>query len=185
MGIGSSAIGGSLAGAGAGAATGAAIGSVVPVVGTAIGGLLGAGVGGLLGGASGAGFGAEAESIDPKKNFKDLSWGDRVATTMASKAEGLAQGVAGFFGLEDYVGSENQDLLANLNHKRSDNFGISFQSGGNITGGSAGGQTSPQMGGAGVGGASPNQGISLGRALALEDEPALQQTNYNNNNFSF
>ena len=41
------------------------------------------------------------------------------------------------------------------------------------------------MGGIGVGGESPNQGIFLGRAVALEDEPALQQTNYNNNNFSF
>jgi hypothetical protein len=87
--------------------------------------------------------------------------------------------------LEDSVGSENQDLLNSLNHKRSDDFGSSFQSGGNITGGSGGSQQSPQMGGVGVGGESPNQGISLGRAVALEDEAALQQTNYNNNNFSF
>ena len=172
---------GGLGGAGAGAATGAAIGSFVPGIGTAIGAGVGALAGGLFGGASSA----EAESIDPKKNFKDLPWYDRVAATMSAKAEGLTQGVAGFFGLEDSVGSENQDLLASLNHKPSNDFGTSFQSGGNITGGSAGGQPSAQMGGVGVGGESPNQGISLGRALALEDEPALQQQNYNNNNFSF
>jgi len=172
---------GGLGGAGAGAATGAAIGSFIPGIGTAIGAGVGALAGGLFGGASSA----EAESIDPNKNFKDLPWYDRVAATMSVKAEGLTQGVAGFFGLEDYVGSENQDLLASLNHKRSDDFGTSFQNGGNITGGSGGSQQAPQMGGIGVGGESPNQGISLGRALALEDEPALQQQNYNNNNFSF
>lgn len=172
---------GGLGGAGAGAVTGAAIGSFVPGIGTAIG----AGVGALAGGFFGGASSAKAESIDPKKNFKDLSWGDRVAATMSAKAEGLAQGAAGFIGLEDAVGSKNQDLLASLNHKRSDDYGTSFQTGGNITGGSPGGLPSAQMGGVGVGGESPNQGISLGRALALEDEPALQQTNYNNNNFSF
>lgn len=170
-----------LGGAGAGAATGAAIGSFIPAIGTAFG----AGLGALAGGIIGGGSAEKSEAINPQKNFKDLSWGDRVAATLSAKAEGLTQGVAGFFGLEDAVGSENQDLLASLNHKRSDDFGTSFQTGGNITGGSAGGQTSAQMGGVGSGGASPNQGISLGRALALEDEPALQQKNYNNNNFSF
>lgn len=168
-------------GAGAGAATGAAIRSFVPGIGTAIG----AGAGGLMGAILGGEASKETETIDPIKDFKNLSWGDRVASTMSAKAEGLTQGVAGLVGLEDSVGTENEDRLSALKHKSSDHAGSSFKMGGNITGGSAGGQTSPQMGGAGVGGASPNQGISLGRALALEDEPALQQTNYNNNNFSF
>ena len=172
---------GGLTGAGTGAATGAAIGSVIPGIGTAIGAGFGALAGGLLGGASGA----EAKTIDPNKNFKDLPWYDRVATTLAAKTEGLEKGVAGFFGLEDYVGTENQDLLDSLQHKRADDFGSSLQMGGNITGGAGGGAQSPQMGGVGVGGQTPNQGISLGKALALEEDPALEQTNYNNNNFSF
>lgn len=168
-------------GAGAGAATGAAIGSIVPGIGTAIGAGVGALAGGLLGGASGA----EAESIDPNKNYKDLPWYDRVATTLSAKGEGLTRDVAGFFGLEDEVGTENQDLLDRLKHERSDDFASSFNTGGSITGGSGGGAPGAQMGGVGAGGTSPNQGVSLGRALALEEEPALEQTNYNNNNFSF
>lgn len=166
-------------GAGAGAATGAAIGSFVPGIGTAFG----AGAGGLMGAILGGEASKETETIDPNKDFKNLSWGDRVASTMSAKAEGLTQGVAGLVGLEDSVGTENEDRLSALKHKSSDHAGSSFKMGGNITGGSSGGQPSPQMGG--MGGSSPNQGISLGRAVALEDEPALQQTNYNNNNFSF
>jgi len=167
-----------LGGAGAGAATGAAIGSFIPGIGTAIGAGVGALAGGLFGGVSGA----EASSVDQDKNFKDLPWYDRVATTMAAKTEGLTKGVAGFFGLEDSVSSENENLLDRLKHERSDDSGTSFQMGGNVTGGNGGypGTETPQ--GAGV---VSNQGTSLGRALAMEEEPALEQTNYNNNNFSF
>jgi len=167
-----------LGGAGAGAVTGATIGSFVPGIGTAIGAGVGALAGGLLGGASGA----EASSIDKNQKFKDMPWYDRVATTMASKTEGLTKNVAGFFGLEDSVGSENQDLLSRLQHERSDESGTSFQMGSNITGGS-GGSSGTAMNAPGT--ALSNQGTSLGRALAMEEEPALDQTNYNNNNFSF
>lgn len=170
-----------LGSAAGGAATGAAIGSFIPGVGTAIG----AGVGGLLGGVLGAGTTAEASTIDKNKNYKDLGFFDRASATLSAKTEGWGNNIAGVFGFEDAFGTENEDLLARLKHGRSDDAGTSFQTGGNITGGSGGGETAPQMGGMGAGGQTPNQGTSLGRALALEEEPALQQENYNNNNFSF
>lgn len=168
-------------GAGAGAATGAAIGSIIPGIGTAIGAGVGALAGGLLGGASGA----ETSAIDKNKSFRDLPWYDRVASTLAAKGEGLTRSVAGLVGLEDEIGTENQDVLDRLKYERSDDFGTSFQSGGSISG-AIGGETSmPQMGGVGGAGATPNSGISLGKALAIEEEPALEEVNYNNNNFSF
>ncbi len=174
-------IGSGLGGAGAGAATGAAIGSIIPGLGTAVG----AGIGGLAGLFMGGVSGADANAIDPNKSYKDLGFFDRASATIAAKTEGLTRDVAGFFGVEDAVGTENKDLLSRLQHERRDDAGTSFQTGGNISGGSSGGLQAPQMGGMGAGGQTPSQGISLGRALALEEEPALQDQNYNNNNFSF
>ena len=170
-----------LGSAAGGAATGAAIGSFIPGVGTAIG----AGVGGLLGGGLGLGTTAEASTIDKDKNYKDLGFFDRASATLSAKTEGWGNDIAGIFGFEDAFGTENQDLLDRLKHERSDDAGTSFQMGGNITGGMGGETQGPQMGGIGAGGQAPNQGISLGRALALEEDPALEQENFNNNNFSF
>lgn len=164
-----------LTGAGAGAATGAAIGSFIPGIGTAIG----AGVGGLAGLLLGGGSAAEANTIDPNKSFKDLPWYDRAAATISAKTEGLEKGVASFFGLEDEVGSEKEDLLASLKHQRDDEAGTSYQVGSQITG--AGGSQGAQEG---VSGQIPSAGYSLGRRIAMEDDPALKNFN-NDQEYSF
>ena len=170
-----------LGGAGAGAATGAAIGSFIPGIGTAIG----AGIGGLIGGVSGGVSGAESSSIDKDKNFKDLPWYDRAAATISAKTEGVTRGFAGFFGLEDSVGKDSQNLLDTLKHTGEDDYGSSFKMGSSVSAPSSGSPISAQNGATGIGGSVPSKGQSLGMKYALEDEPSLDQTNYNNNNFSF
>lgn len=166
-----------LGGALSGAATGAAIGSVIPGVGTAIG----AGVGGLLGGATGAFSSNMSQELEGKQKWKDLPWYDRLTTSIAAKTEGALSDIAGVVGLDDYVGDEDRKRLADLQYERADDAGTSFQMGGGVTG-AQGGQFTPQMN---AGTSMPNQGFSLGKEIATEEEPALEQTNYNNNNFSF
>ena len=168
-------IGSGVAGGLSGAATGAAIGSFIPGIGTAIG----AGIGGVAGLLMGGGSAAEASTIDPKKSYKELSWYDKAAATISAKTEGLERGAAGIFGLEDYVGTEKQDLLARLKHKNEDDAGTSYQVGSQITGG--GEQQDNQ---AGVSGQMPSEGYSLGRRIAMEDDPALQNFN-NDQEYSF
>lgn len=171
-----------LGGAGAGAATGAAIGSFIPGIGTAIG----AGVGGLIGGLTGLGTAAESSTIDKEKQkYDDLSWYDKAATTIAAKTEGLTKDVAGFFGLEDSVSSENQNLLDRLKYKRSDDFATSLQNSGQVTGATSGAQGKNNFSGQGLDGEGGTEGSTLGKKPALQQEPALDQVNYNNNNFSF
>jgi len=171
-----------LGGAAAGAATGFAIGSFVPVIGQAIG----TGVGGLIGGLAGLGTAAESSTIDKEKQkYDDLSWYDKAATTIAAKTEGLTKEVAGVFGLEDYVSSENQNLLDRLKYKRSDDFGTSLQNSGQVTGATSGAQGKNNFSGQGLGGEGGTEGSTLGKKPALQQEPALDQVNYNNNNFSF
>lgn len=170
--------------AGAGAATGAAIGSFIPGIGTAIG----AGVGGLIGGLTGLGTAAESSTIDKEKQkYDDLSWYDKAATTIAAKTEGLTKDVAGIFGLEDSVSSENQNLLDRLKYKTSDDFGTSLQNSGQVTGATSGPSIQGQgnFSGQGLGGEGGTEGSTLGKKPALQQEPTLDQVNYNNNNFSF
>ena len=179
-----SASGGAVGGATTGAAIGGAIGSVVPGAGT----LIGAGIGGALG--AGAGFLAgglsslTADNIEKGKKWDDLEWYEKAAANLSASTEGIAEGVAGIVGLEDEVGHDAQDRLAQLKYKRSDDAAKSTL-GGAISGASGGGEVLPMAGvGGGAQGAS-NEGTSLGRALAVEEEPALEDTNYNNNNFTF
>lgn len=174
--------GSELGGAAAGAATGFAIGSFVPVIGQAIGAIGGSIIGGLLG----AGSGLESSTIDKEKQkYDDLSWYDKAATTVAAKTEGLTKDVAGFFGLEDYVSSDNQNLLDRLKYKRSDDFATSLQNSGQVTGATSGAQGKNNFSGQGLGGEGGTEGSTLGKKPALQQEPALDQVNYNNNNFSF
>ena len=170
-----------LGGAGAGAATGAAIGSFIPGIGTAIG----AGIGGLVGGLAGIGSSAESSRIDENKKYDDLSWYEKVATTVAAKTEGLTDNVAGFFGLEDEVGRDNRTLLERLQYKRSDDYGTSLQTAGNVTAPTSGPTREQQNASSGIGAMTPSTNSTLGKKPALQEEPAIDQVNYNNNNFSF
>ena len=138
---------------------------------------------GPLGLAGGAIFDRDYGTIGRGEKFEDLPWYDRVGLTLKAKGESLLEGTAGFVGLEEEVGHSNQDLLAGLKHEVEDDYGTSFDTGGSITGGSGGDTPKGQMGGGSMG--EPNNGYSLGRALASEKEPALEGQNFNKNNFNF
>ena len=137
---------------------------------------------GPLGLAAGAIFDRDYSKVGEGKKYEDLPWYDRAGATLKATGEGLLEGAAGLVGLEDEVGHENQDILAGLKHDAEDDYGTSFNTGGSITGGSGGKSPQGQAGGA-MG--EPTSGSSLGRALAVEQEPALEGQNYNNNNFNF
>lgn len=138
---------------------------------------------GPLGWAAGGIFDRDYDEIAKGKKYEDLPWYDRIGISLKAKGEGLLESGAGLFGLEDEVGTTNRDILAGLKHKVSDDYGTSFSMGGNISGASGGGL--PQGGGGGMPGATPNAGTSLGRAIAIEQDPALEEQTFNNNNFSF
>ena len=74
-------------------------------------------------------------------------------------------------------------LFGDENKKLSETTGTSLQSGGGVTGG---GEDMLKISGGSPSRMGASQGEeSLGRALAVEEEPALEQDNYNYNNFSF
>ena len=130
-------------------------------------------------------IGWRARSIDKSKNYDDLPWYDRAAATIASKSESATRSIAGVVGMEDSIGTENNVILDTLKHTREDDAGSSFNTGTNVTAPSGSPSVSAQKGGIGVGGEVPSGGNSLGLKYALEDDPSLDQVNYNNNNFSF
>lgn len=130
---------------------------------------------GLLGGGL-----IHASKPEEGKEWDDMAWYEKAALTVGSKLEGLQEGVAGFFGLEDYVDTSLSDTLETSKFGPEKFVGTSLQTGGNISGEGV----SRQPGGQGAAGTS-SSGTSLGRQLALEEEPALENDNINENNFNF
>ncbi|MAR66772.1 MAG: hypothetical protein CL833_05920 [Crocinitomicaceae bacterium] len=169
------------AGAATGAATGAAIGSIIPGVGTAIG----AGVGGLLGLLGGAGLGGAVgdttDSLEQKKqkSWKELSTFEKASLTLDEGFSSVGQ----FFTGDD--GPNDAEIYINrakkLDEGASADAVTSLQTGGEIYGTDTEGKE-PQ--GQQGGGQTLSDRI-LGRPAAINQDASLEDTNFNNNNFSF
>lgn len=164
----------------AGAATGALIGSFVPVIGTAIG----AGLGGLVGGIAGSwggGRGSDLESDQSmkKKKWSDLDWSDKVALQIDKGFSEVGKIATGDDSLSDAEKLEN--ILKKNEKGISADAVTSFQAGGqNFGEDTEGKEPQAQQGG--------QQTLSdriLGRPSAINQEGSLDDTNFNNNNFSF
>lgn len=114
-----------------------------------------------------------------RADYKDASWKDKLIMNIFAKGEGVGNSIAGFFGFDDAFGTEMQQDLAALKFKPSDISSTDIEAGLNISGAEGG----PERGGE-MAAQSPAGNTSLGRFLALEEEPALKDTNYNKNNFN-
>lgn len=74
------------------------------------------------------------------------------------------------------------DALFGDHPNLDENTGSSLEMGSGVTGG---GEDAMKVHGGGMSGGTPSMGQSLGRELAIEEEPALADENHNENNFSF
>lgn len=115
------------------------------------------------------------------KSWDDLNPFQKMSMTIQSKAEGILNTPAKWLGLDP--SSPMEDLMTKLKHSRMDDT-----IGNMITGLSTGAGQRDQGEGGGFGsggmGGSPSDG-SLGRPLALEEDPVLNLPVENYNNFSF
>jgi hypothetical protein len=164
----------------AGAATGAAIGSIIPGIGTA----LGAGLGGLAGGIAGIFGGAKASDLESdqstkKKEWSDLDWSDKADIQMDKGFSNIGKFFTGDDSLSDAEKLEN--ILKKNEKGISADAVTSFQSGGQVFGEDTEGKE-PQ---AQQGGQQTLSDRILGRPSAINQEASLDDTNFNNNNFSF
>jgi len=172
------------AGATTGAATGAAIGSIIPGVGTALGAGLGALLGGLSGGTVGSLGGGRASDLESdqstkKKKWSDLDWYDKAALQIDKGFSSVGKFFTGDDSLSDAEKLEN--ILKKNEEGISADAVTSFQSGGQIFGENTEGKD-PQ---AQQGGQQTLSDRILGRPSAINQEGSLDDTNFNNNNFSF
>lgn len=164
----------------AGAATGAAIGSIIPGIGTAIG----AGVGGVVGGLAGLWGGGRGSSLEEDKSLKtqkwdDLSWFDKASLQVDKGISNIGHWITGDDSLTDAEKLEN--ILKKNEEGVSSDAVKSLQTGGQIYGEDTEGKQ-PQ------GQQAEAQNLSarvLGRPSAIKEEKSLDDTNFNNNNFSF
>ena len=121
-----------------------------------------------------------AEGDTSGKKWDDLNPFQKMSIGIQSKAEGIMNTPAK--GLDLDVNSPMQDLMTMLKHERLDDTLGNF-----ITGLSTGAglkdQGNQDITSGGMGG-SPSEG-SLGKPLALEEDPVLNLPTENYNNFSF
>ena len=115
------------------------------------------------------------------KTWEDTPWYDRMATTIKSKAQGVMNTPLEWMGLDDYTNTSAQDHINQLKYKPTDDAVTSFDAGLSTA---LGEELKASKGGSSDMGAQPQQG-SLGRAVALEQDPVLDQPIDNYNNFSF
>lgn len=168
------------AGAATGALTGAAVGSIIPVIGSAIG----AGLGGLAGGIAGIFGGSKASELESdqsmkSKKYSDLGFFDKAALQID---KGLSNFGKFFTGDDSLSDAEKLENILKKNEKGiSADAVTSFKSGGQTFGeDTEGKEPQGQQGG--------QQNLSdriLGKPSAINQETSLDDTNFNNNNFSF
>jgi hypothetical protein len=114
------------------------------------------------------------------KTWEETPWYDRLATSIKAKGQSLINTPLEWLGLEDYTNTSAQDRINTLKYKEADNAVGNFDAGLAI----ALGQEKQRQEVPQEGVAAGDQG-SLGRAIALENDPVLQQPVDNFNNFSF
>ena len=113
-------------GAFAGAATGAAIGSVVPVIGTAVGGVIGAVLGGFFGGRAGdkvaTNLVEKAEGIDDPQAYIDMLAANvpELQNEVANDLEAGRTELADATDMTGAGGSDNQTLVSTSSHTNND-----------------------------------------------------------------
>lgn len=148
-------------------------------------------------------------------NYNDLPWSERTMLSLGSGVEGGVKSVFGLVGLEDYAPSSLTDAKNQIKtdiaqkgyssgikdnslwrgtpiYKLYDNFfndkgnlnkslPSSLETGAGISGGGQNNMGDDLPNRLGVGQSSS----SFGKAIAVEDEPGLNDQNYNLNNFNF
>jgi len=171
---------GKSAGEGAsGAALGAGIGSIIPGLGTALGAGLGA-LAGLITGTAGGAVASELESdkSTKKKKWSDLTWAEKAALQIDKGFSDIGHMITGDKSLSDAAKLEN---ILKKNEKGASADAVTSLKTGQIFGeDNEGKEPQAQQGG--------QQTLSnriLGRPSAINQEASLDDTNFNNNNFSF
>ena len=114
------------------------------------------------------------------KTWEETPWYDRLATTIKAKGQSLLNTPLEWLGLDEYKNTSAQDRINELKYKEGENAVGNFDAGLSVPlGQEKQGQEAPQ------GGFASGQEGSLGRAIALENDPVLDLPNDNFNNFSF
>lgn len=175
---------GAAGGAAGGAAIGAGIGSIIPGIGSAIGAGIGAVLGGLSGGTVGSLGGGRASDLESdtslkNKKYSDLGFFDKAALQIDKGFSNIGKFFTGDDSLSDAEKLEN--ILKKNEKGNSADAVTSLESGGQIFGeDTEGKEPQGQQGG--------QQNLSdriLGKPSAINQETSLDDTNFNNNNFSF
>ena len=114
------------------------------------------------------------------KTWEETPWYDRLATSIKAKGQNLLNTPLEWLGLDEYKNTSAQDRINELKYKEGENAVGNFDAGLAIALGQEKQRQEAPPGGVAAG----DEG-SLGRAIALENDPVLQQPNDNFNNFSF
>ena len=114
------------------------------------------------------------------KTWEETPWYDRLATSIQAKGQNLLNTPLEWLGLDEYKNTSAQDRLNELKYKESENAVGTFDAG---LAAALGHEKERQE--APTPGIASGQEGSLGRAVALENDPVLEQPVDNFNNFSF